>query len=100
MAAFGRISYLGRHTRKYYERVARMVIALETDVLITKDSAAAAIADFALRLGMSPENVIKAESDEDFKKKLSALLDENTVCLFKCSMLDGSSQEILSAILA
>ena len=100
VAAFGRISYLGRHTRKYYERVARMVIALETDVLITKDSAAAAIADFALRLGMSPKNVIKAESDEDFKKKLSALLDENTVCLFKCSMLDGSSQEILSAILA
>lgn len=98
VAALGQISYLGKYAEKYYEKIAKMLIHYQTDILITKDRASASIANYAIKHDMNPEKVIKAESDKEFKEKLSALLDNKTVCLFKCSMLDKSSQDILSAI--
>lgn len=100
VAALGQISYLGKHAEKYYERIARMLIRHRTDYLITKDRPSSSIANYALKHGMPPERVFKAKDDRDFREKLVALLDEKTVCLFKCSMLDKSSQDILSEIIA
>ncbi|HHX81075.1 MAG TPA: UDP-N-acetylmuramoyl-tripeptide--D-alanyl-D-alanine ligase [Acholeplasmataceae bacterium] len=99
VAAFGQISYLGKHAEKYYEKIAKMLLQHQVDILITKDHASASIGSYAVKHGMNQNNVHKAKSDSDFNKKLISLLDQNTVCLIKCSMLDKSSQQILENIL-
>lgn len=99
VAAFGQISYLGKYAEKYYEKIVKMLLRYQVDILITKDRASASIGNYAVKHGMDSKNVIKAKNDADFKEKLITLLDKNTVCLLKCSMLDKSSQNILESIL-
>jgi UDP-N-acetylmuramoyl-tripeptide--D-alanyl-D-alanine ligase len=99
IAALGQISYLGKQAEKYYEKIAKMLIRNQVDILITKDRAAASIGNYAIKHGMNPEQVIRADNDQEFKAKLTERLNKGTICLFKCSMLDKSSQDVLKSIL-
>lgn len=100
IAALGQISYLGRYAERYYEKIAETVIDHRVDILITKDQASRLIGEFAIKKGMKKEQVIFCNSENGFKEEILKRLNEKTIILFKCSMLDKSSQEVLDAIQA
>jgi UDP-N-acetylmuramoyl-tripeptide--D-alanyl-D-alanine ligase len=99
IAALGQISYLGRFSEIYYQKIAKMILNYQIDVLVTKDAQSRQIGEAAINLGMAPEKVIICNNDQEFQEALLGLLNKDSILLFKCSMLDKSSQTVLSEIL-
>ncbi|NLF84249.1 MAG: UDP-N-acetylmuramoyl-tripeptide--D-alanyl-D-alanine ligase, partial [Candidatus Gastranaerophilales bacterium] len=99
IAALGQISYLGKFSEIYYEKIAKMIIRNKIDFLVTKDAQSRHIGEAAIKQGMDPKQVILCNNDQEFQSTLLHLLNKDSILLFKCSMLDKSSQTVLTEIL-
>lgn len=98
IAVIGKISYLGEFKSSYYKQIAGDLIKHNVDTLITIDKDSRKIAKYAESIGMAKENIIAVETKEELSKILNNVLNENVIALFKTSMLDKGSQEIIKEI--
>ncbi|MFA7435892.1 MAG: UDP-N-acetylmuramoyl-tripeptide--D-alanyl-D-alanine ligase [Bacilli bacterium] len=99
IAVIGKISYLGEYKTDFYKRIAKEIINKKIDVLITIDNDAKEIGKSAIKYGMNSNNVYKVNKKDDLYNLLKRVLNKNTIALFKTSMLDKSSNEIINRII-
>lgn len=95
----GKISYLGKFKKEFYKQVASNLIDKGIDILITIDEDSKRISNYTRELGMNLNKVFNISSKAELYKILNSLLDVNSVCLFKTSMIDKNSQELLREII-
>jgi UDP-N-acetylmuramoyl-tripeptide--D-alanyl-D-alanine ligase len=99
IAVIGKISYLGDFANHYYDEIAQMVKDYSIDLLITHDSFAKQIGKKAVELGVEAQRVIHCKNEKMVKETLEALMDENTLVLFKISMLDKSLTSMMKTLM-
>lgn len=99
IAVIGKISYLGDFDKHYYKEIAKMLIENKVDYLLTKDVSAEKIGQHALSIGMNPNSFIACKDTGEINRKLKSLLNENTIVLFKVSMLDKTYKNILNDVI-
>lgn len=90
IAVIGKINYLGRYEGESYKKIGKMLVKYGVDYLITADKATRVICDSAIQEGMNKKNVIYLKDKKDVRKVLMDLLDNDSIVLFKISMLDQS----------
>lgn len=99
LVVLGKISYLGKFKNNFYRQIAREIVSLNIDKLITIDEDAERIGRFAINNGMNPNNVLRANTKQALTETLNKHLNNDTIALFKTSMLDKNSQELLQEII-
>lgn len=99
IVVLGKISYLGKFKKEFYKQVAFNLIDKGIDILITIDEDSKRISNYTRELGMNLNKVFNISSKAELYKILNSLLDVNSVCLFKTSMIDKNSQELLREII-
>ena len=98
IAVLGRISYLGKYKQEFYKQIAKDIVSNNVEILITIDDDAKKIGKYAANIGMMPSKIIATNTKEELTTILNKMLNHNTVALFKTSMLDKNSQEILNEL--
>lgn len=99
VVVLGKINYLGAHEKKYYREIARMLFNYDVDYLITLDDDSKLIVERALELGMDPHRIIHCDSNEYLRYVLESLLDDQTIVLFKFSLLDKSHNDVINSLI-
>lgn len=99
IAVLGRIAYLGNFAEHYYEEIGKMIVDKKINFLITTDSYAKHIAKSAIENGMEKEFHIHCPENEQLRATLQSLMDENTIVLFKTSMLDSSINGVIRQLI-
>jgi UDP-N-acetylmuramoyl-tripeptide--D-alanyl-D-alanine ligase len=99
IVVMGKISYLGKYKKEFYKQIAKDIVSNEVNVLITIDEDAKKIGNYSSNLGMMPTNIFATNTKEELTSLLKKLLNQNSVALFKTSMLDKNSQENLAEVI-
>src|SRR5690606_17180953 len=100
IAIIGKINYLGKYKNDFYKEIAKEITNKKVDLLITIDSDAKKIGKYAANLGMDQARIVAVDSKDELRYVLSRVLNANSVALFKTSMLDNNSQEILQEMIS
>jgi len=95
IAVLGKISYLGDYALEQYEKIGKMIVDYGIDVLITLDSFSKQIGKSAINYEMKNNRIIHCKNELDLKETIEALLDVNTIVLFKVSMFEKKVQKLI-----
>lgn len=96
----GKINYLGKHKQDHYQKIAKMVKKYNVNTLITLDEDAKVIGKFALENGFNINNILHFQNDEKLISYFKENLNQNSIVLFKFSMLDKTHQKVIDEIIA
>lgn len=89
IAVLGKMSLLGRQSSKYHNDIGGKVHDLVIDELIVIGDDAIDIGIGALKKGMRQKNIRFCSNADEVYEILKKELDENTIALFKTSMLEA-----------
>ena len=95
LAVFGKISYLGDYVDHYYNKIAQTIINEKIDFFISIDSFAKQIGKNLMNNGFPKNRIIHCKDEKELISTLETLLDSKSLVLFKTSMLDKSSTNII-----